>query len=210
MTTWQRITVSPIAGALGAEIGGVDIAAGVDDETIAEIRRALLEHLVIFFRGQSLNDATLKQFAANYGDFFRHPYFIPEGDPDIVVIRRAPGDKRIVGEGWHSDTPAVAAPHHGGAHERAGRHRRLGPHPRRRAARSAARHRHLRAAGRGLSGDLARRGERPGWSPRYPEPAPRPSRIDLRGATDRRPVSCSFSAWHQVVQQLPMPLRGTT
>ena len=55
MTAYQRITVSPIAGALGAEIGGIDIAAGVDDAMIAEIRRALLEHLVIFFRDQRLD-----------------------------------------------------------------------------------------------------------------------------------------------------------
>ena len=47
-----RITINPIAGALGAEIDGVDIAAGLDAETVAELRRALLDHLVIFFHGQ--------------------------------------------------------------------------------------------------------------------------------------------------------------
>ena len=49
---------------------GVDIAAGVDDETIAEIRRALLEHLVIFFRGQRLDDASHKAFSRRFGELF--------------------------------------------------------------------------------------------------------------------------------------------
>ena len=70
----------------------------------------MLEHGAIFFRGQTLDDARLKGFAGRFGKFFRHPYFLPEGDPDIIVIRRAPGDTKIVGEGWHSDTPATAAP----------------------------------------------------------------------------------------------------
>ena len=75
MTAYERITVSPIAGALGAEIGSVDIAAGVDDATIAEIRRALLEHLVIFFRDQQLDDASHKAFSRRFGELFIHPNY---------------------------------------------------------------------------------------------------------------------------------------
>ncbi len=105
-----NLDIRRIAGALGAEVHGIDLAADHDDDTIATIRSLLLEHGVIFFRDQTLQDATLKAFAARFGAFFRHPYFIPENDPDVVVIRRAPGDARIVGEGWHSDTPAVPAP----------------------------------------------------------------------------------------------------
>ena len=105
-----NLEVRRIAGALGAEIHGIDLAAPELGESIAAIRSLLLEHNVIFFRGQRLDEAGLKAFANQFGTFFRHPYFLPEGDPDVIVIRRAPGDKRIVGEGWHSDTPAVAAP----------------------------------------------------------------------------------------------------
>ena len=48
----STITVEPIAGALGAEISGVDLASDLDDAVVAEIRRAWLEHLVVFFRDQ--------------------------------------------------------------------------------------------------------------------------------------------------------------
>jgi taurine dioxygenase len=108
--TRLNLEVRRVAGALGAEIHGVDLATRQSDATIAAIRELLLEHGVIFFRDQRLDDAKLKNFAGRFGSFFRHPYFLPEGDPDVIVVRRAPGDQRIVGEGWHSDTPAVAAP----------------------------------------------------------------------------------------------------
>ena len=111
MPAYERITVSPIAGALGAEIGGVDIGAGLDDSTIAEIRRALLEHLVIFFRGQQLDDASHKDFTRRFGKIFIHPNFnTGEGDPEIVRVVRKPGDERIVGEEWHSDTTMMQEP----------------------------------------------------------------------------------------------------
>ena len=46
MTTWQRITVSPIAGALGAEIGGLPQEVGgrtriFFDRNIAWLKKAL-------------------------------------------------------------------------------------------------------------------------------------------------------------------------
>ena len=47
-TTYRRLGVAPLAGALGAEISGVDLSERVDDETIAEIRGALLNYLVVF------------------------------------------------------------------------------------------------------------------------------------------------------------------
>ena len=48
----RSLTIEPISGTLGAEITGVDLATDLDDETVAEIRRAWLEHLVVFFRDQ--------------------------------------------------------------------------------------------------------------------------------------------------------------
>ena len=107
---FPNLQVNRLAGAMGAEVLGIDLSRAQTDETIAAIRALLLEYGAIFFREQTLDDARLKGFAGRFGTFFRHPYFLPEGDPDVIVIRRAPGDKRIVGEGWHSDTPATAAP----------------------------------------------------------------------------------------------------
>mgnify|MGYP003340163969 FL=1 len=108
---YTRISVSPLAGALGAEIGGVDVSRPIDDATFAEIRRAWREHLVIFFRGQALDDDALTAFGRRFAPLFRHPNLLTEGPyPDIVRIRRTPGDTQIVGEDWHADTTCMAEP----------------------------------------------------------------------------------------------------
>jgi taurine dioxygenase len=106
-----RIEVQPIAGALGAEIHGVDVAVELDDATIADIRGALLDHGVIFFRDQKLDIDRHKAFTRRFGEIFIHPnYFGVSADPEIVDVRREPGDKKIVGEHWHTDTTMVAEP----------------------------------------------------------------------------------------------------
>jgi taurine dioxygenase len=108
---YDRICVSPIAGALGAEISGVDISRPIDCASFAEIRRAWTENLVIFFRGQTLDDDALIAFGRRFAPLFRHPNLLTEGPyPDIVRIRRMPGDKQIVGEDWHTDTTCMAQP----------------------------------------------------------------------------------------------------
>src|SRR5882672_290078 len=62
-TTYRHIQVSPIAGALGAEVQGVDLARPLAPEVVGEIRQALLAHLVIFFPRQQLGPAELLAFA---------------------------------------------------------------------------------------------------------------------------------------------------
>ncbi|HLY90550.1 MAG TPA: TauD/TfdA family dioxygenase [Acetobacteraceae bacterium] len=106
-----HIELSPIAGALGAEIGGVDVARDLDDGVIREIRQALLDYGVIFFRDQNLERDQHKAFTRRFGKIFIHPnYNGVSADPEIVDIRREPGDKKIVGEDWHTDTTMVEEP----------------------------------------------------------------------------------------------------
>ncbi|MDD9875834.1 MAG: TauD/TfdA family dioxygenase [Magnetovibrio sp.] len=104
------ITVAPVAGALGAEVSGVDLGAELGDAEVAAIREALLQHCVIFFRDQVFDTEAHKRLARRFGDIFVHPFFISDGDPEIVTIVREPGDTRIVGEDWHSDTQMMAEP----------------------------------------------------------------------------------------------------
>ena len=111
MLTTTTLTVEPIAGALGAEISGVDLGAELDDATIAEIRRALLDHCVIFFRDQEFDAEQHKRLARRFGAIFVHPNYVGmQADPEIVMIRREPGDTRVVGEDWHTDTTMMATP----------------------------------------------------------------------------------------------------
>ncbi len=105
----EPLTVTPIAGALGAELSGVDLGADLSEDEVGAIRSALLDHGVIFFRDQDFDTDTHKRLARRFGDIFQHPFLISD-DPDVVTIVRNPGDTRIVGEDWHSDTVMVAEP----------------------------------------------------------------------------------------------------
>jgi taurine dioxygenase len=69
----RSIEVKPIAGALGAEISGVDLKR-LDAETFAEIKAAWLEHLVVFFRNQTLTPDEQIAFARRFGAIHDHPF----------------------------------------------------------------------------------------------------------------------------------------
>ncbi|MBM09076.1 MAG: taurine dioxygenase [Magnetovibrio sp.] len=103
-------TVNPVSGALGAEISGIDLGAELDDYLVAELRRALLEYGVIFFRDQHLDTDAHKLLAKKFGEIFVHPFFVYGDDPEVVTIVREPGDTRIVGEDWHIDTAMMPEP----------------------------------------------------------------------------------------------------
>lgn len=106
-----NIAVKPVASALGAEIEGIDLAQDLSDGTIAQIRQALLDHCVIFFRDQNFDVDQHKRLARRFGDIFIHPNFnTGDHDPEVVTIVRKPGDKHIVGEEWHTDTTMMAEP----------------------------------------------------------------------------------------------------
>jgi taurine dioxygenase len=106
----SALEVRPISGALGAEVSGVDLGR-LDDTTLAGVRRALLDHGVIFFRDQRLDAEQHKALARRFGDIFVHPnYAGTQADPEVVMIRREPGDTKIVGEDWHTDTTMMPEP----------------------------------------------------------------------------------------------------
>jgi taurine dioxygenase len=107
----SQIEVRPIAGSIGAEVHNVDVSQELDDGTVRDIRKALLDHCVIFFRDQKLDVARHKAFTRRFGEIFIHPnYKGMQADPEIIQIVREPGDKKIVGEDWHADTTMMPEP----------------------------------------------------------------------------------------------------
>lgn len=104
-------TVSPIAGALGAEIGGVDLARPLGDDTTAAIRRALLRHLVVFFRDQDLTPARLVAVARQFGTPIPYPYVkgLSE-EPLVIPVVKREHETVNFGGLWHSDTAYLERP----------------------------------------------------------------------------------------------------
>ena len=109
--SYKLINVAPVAGSLGAEISGVDISADLDDEIIAEIRKASHEYLVVFFRDQELTPAAQVAFARRFGEITIYPYVKGMADqPEVVEIIKEPEETRNFGGLWHTDTSYVEKP----------------------------------------------------------------------------------------------------
>jgi taurine dioxygenase len=108
---FRTIAVAPIAGALGAEITGVDLASDLDEDTVADIRRAWLAHLVVFFRDQSLTPKQFLGFARRMGEPVEYPFVTGiEGFPEIITVSKLPHETVNFGGIWHSDTVYLDRP----------------------------------------------------------------------------------------------------
>ena len=108
---YRSIEVHPIADALGAEISGVDLAGDLPDDTVAEIRRAWLDHSVVFFRDQALGPEEFLAFARRLGEPVEYPFVKGiDGFPEIIVVSKLPHETINFGGIWHSDTVYLERP----------------------------------------------------------------------------------------------------
>ncbi len=111
MTAFEHITVTPYAATLGAIVGGVDLSEDLPDEAIAEIRQALMENLVVFFRGQTLTPEQHLAFARRFGPLSLHDQVKGMDDyPEIIEVRKEPQDERNFGGAWHGDVTYLEEP----------------------------------------------------------------------------------------------------
>ncbi|HET7670778.1 MAG TPA: TauD/TfdA family dioxygenase [Burkholderiales bacterium] len=104
------MNVRRIAGALGAEISGVDLRK-LDEAQTRAIRQAWLEHLVVFFRDQQLEPAQFMAFAKRIGKPIEYPFVkgIP-GFAEIIEVKKLEHEKVNFGGVWHSDTAYLEVP----------------------------------------------------------------------------------------------------
>ena len=97
------LEVRPLTPTIGAEIHGIDLRQPLDAVTLSEVRAALLDWKVLFFRDQDITTGQHLAFARNFGKLEVHP-FAPEkpGYPEVLAIthdRERPGKENT----WHSD-----------------------------------------------------------------------------------------------------------
>lgn len=105
------IEVRPISGSIGAEISGVDLAGEVSDDTISDIRKAWLDHCVVFFREQDLPPARFLAFAKRFGEVIEYPFVKGlEEYPEIIPVMKLEHEKTNFGGIWHSDTAYLETP----------------------------------------------------------------------------------------------------
>ena len=107
----RRIEVQPMAGALGAELAGVDVSAPLDGAAVAEIRDALLRRGVVVLRDQKLSREAQLRFARQLGEPEVHP--IANGmaeHPEIIRVLKPAGERAFFGTSWHTDNSFFETP----------------------------------------------------------------------------------------------------
>jgi taurine dioxygenase len=105
-----KITVTRLTPDIGAVIGNVNLSTRLDDEEIADIRRALLAHQVIFFEDQHLTAVQHRDFAARFGALHTHPLYpgVPEA-PELFVLDNHAGNPTD-NDAWHTDVTFIETP----------------------------------------------------------------------------------------------------
>ncbi|HSA53798.1 MAG TPA: TauD/TfdA family dioxygenase [Yinghuangia sp.] len=100
------VTVTKVAGRIGAVVDGVRLSGDLDAATVQAIRDALHEHKVIFFRGQEhLTDEAQLEFTRLLGDPVGHPTVNLEGEYVLPITSEYGGSASQ----WHTDVTFVPA-----------------------------------------------------------------------------------------------------
>jgi taurine dioxygenase len=103
-SAYKTIIATPVSRELGAEISGVNIAAGISDQQFSEIRRAFSDYGVIFFRGQDISPDQHIEFAQRWGEINVNRFFQPvDTHPVIAEVRKEAHQKKNIGAAWHTD-----------------------------------------------------------------------------------------------------------
>ena len=110
--SYNRISVTPVTGSIGADVEQVDLR-DFDDELIAELHDAWMRHKVLFFRDQKLSQTEHVAYGKAFGELEIHP-FSPQvkGHPEILVLESTP-EKFQAAESWHTDVTFRECPPNG-------------------------------------------------------------------------------------------------
>lgn len=105
------LQVTRLAGAIGAEVCGLDLREPLDGEQAAQLRALWLEHGVVFLRGQALDSDQFLAFARTIGTPVEYPFVRGiEGYPHIIEVKKLAHERVNFGGVWHTDTAYLERP----------------------------------------------------------------------------------------------------
>jgi taurine dioxygenase len=107
------IEIKPVAGAIGAEIHGVDLGQTLSNSEFDAVHQAFLDHQVIFFRDQKISPEQHIAFGRRFGELDVHPFADgTEEHPEIIHVLKEARDhsERTFGGGWHTDVTFYEKP----------------------------------------------------------------------------------------------------
>jgi taurine dioxygenase len=108
----MALRVTPSGGPCGASVEGVDLRQPIAADLAAELRSVWLDHQVLAFPDQAIDDDQLELFALAFGEFGEDPFIAPiAGREHVLEVRREPDETApIFAETWHSDWSFLARP----------------------------------------------------------------------------------------------------
>jgi taurine dioxygenase len=105
-----NLKVSRVTPAFGALIGGINLGDELPQETIDQLAELLVEHQILFFRGQPLRPEQQYRFAQRFGELHIHPiYPVLPGLPEILVLDTH-GEFLPDNDNWHTDVTFSPTP----------------------------------------------------------------------------------------------------
>ncbi|MCH9673797.1 MAG: TauD/TfdA family dioxygenase [Gammaproteobacteria bacterium] len=111
MPMYQYFETSPLSGAIGAQVTGLDLSEPLNDAVWAELHQAFIEHLVLAIPGQNISPADQVTLGRRFGNPMVHPFrpSLP-GVPEIIPIIKEVDQERNVGGTWHTDLTSLEEP----------------------------------------------------------------------------------------------------
>jgi len=101
----ETVRVRKVGGRIGAVVDGVRLGGDLDDHTVAQVRAALLEHKVVFFRGQHhLDDGAQIAFAEQLGTLTTAHPTVNTGSARVLSVKATRG---MAANSWHTDVTFV-------------------------------------------------------------------------------------------------------
>jgi alkyl sulfatase len=109
ITSQTRVSVTRLAGNIGAQIGGIDTGGTLSDDEVVQVRQALLDHKVVFLRDQGLDYPRQVAFAERLGPLtLGHPTLA--SPPDQPYLEEIDSRRGVRANHWHTDVTFVDRP----------------------------------------------------------------------------------------------------
>jgi len=106
----RTVTVDRLTTVIGGEVRGVDLSEELDPDTVAALRQALLDHLVLFFRDQDMTTDDHIRLARYFGEIDL-PLFRTTSSPrpEVIVLDQV-APKGQGADSWHADNTYMESP----------------------------------------------------------------------------------------------------
>jgi alpha-ketoglutarate-dependent taurine dioxygenase len=110
-TSAGGLDLEPVTGALGCVVRGVDLRAPLEPESVVAVRRAVLDHGVVFFRDQDLSRDEMLAFMSSFGTPCNDPFAVERAvAPEDTVIEMPTLPNKRATALWHTDSSLAPEP----------------------------------------------------------------------------------------------------